>query len=173
MCVLERLLERGDRVAAFIGLEGGAERDFCPEILELCDAAAIPARSGHKLGEEIVRWLEDRIRPELAVIVGVDTEVPLSIGGNCRFGLVELIDMFQSKSCPGVILRQRGQDLIRRELPWPEIPRARCEPARRGLAAGPPSRSRACARRTRRTSRRPRARPMRSTPQVPRWFAWP
>ena len=120
MCVLERLLERGDRLAAFIGIEGGGERDFCPEILELCDGAQIPARSGHKLGEEIVRWLEDRVRPELAIVVGVQTEVPLAIGGNCRLGLVEILDMFQSESCPGVVLRQRGQDLLRRELPWPD-----------------------------------------------------
>ena len=68
VCVLERLLERGDRVVAFIGVEGGARaRSFCPEILELCDRAGIPARSGQKLGEEIVRWLEDRIRPDLAI----------------------------------------------------------------------------------------------------------
>ena len=52
VCVLERLLERGERVVAFIGVEGGGERDFCPEILELCDRAGVPARSGHKLGEE-------------------------------------------------------------------------------------------------------------------------
>ena len=45
LCVLERLLERGQRVVAFIGQEGGGERDFCPEILELCDRHQIAARS--------------------------------------------------------------------------------------------------------------------------------
>jgi perosamine synthetase len=116
--VLERLLERGERVVAFIGVEGGGERDFCPEILELCDRAGIPARSGHKLGEEVVRWLEDRIRPELAIALGVHTEIPLSIGGNCRLGLVELTDSSAS-GAPAVHLRQRGQELLRRELPLP------------------------------------------------------
>jgi len=115
--VLERLLERGERVVAFIGVEGGGERDFCPEILELCDRAGVPARSGHKLGEEVVRWLEDRIRPDLAILLGVSAEVPLSIGGNCRLGMVELCDSFTSPSCPGVVLRQRGQELARRALP--------------------------------------------------------
>jgi len=118
VCVLERLLERGERVVAFIGVEGGGERDFCPEILELCDRAGIPARSGHKLGEEVVRWLEDRIRPELAIALGVHTEIPLSIGGNCRLGLVELGDS-SGASQPAVFLRQRGQELVRRELPPP------------------------------------------------------
>ena len=116
LCMLERLLERGDRVVAFIGVEGGGERDFCPEILEVCDRASIPARSGHKLGEEIVRWLEDRIRPELAIALGVNTEIPLSIGGNCRLGLLEAIDFFSSDSCPGLVLRQRGRDVITRTL---------------------------------------------------------
>src|SRR5262245_54244030 len=112
--VLERLLERGERVVAFIGVEGGGERDFCPEILELCDRAGIPARSGHKLGEEVVRWLEDRIRPELAIALGVHAEIPLSIGGNCRLGLVELSDSFTSDR-PAIVLRQRGQELLRRD----------------------------------------------------------
>jgi dTDP-4-amino-4,6-dideoxygalactose transaminase len=116
VCVLERLLERGDRVVAFIGLEGGSERDFCPEMLELCDRAGIPARSGRKLGEEIVRWLEDRIRPDLAIALGGSTDVPLSVAGNCRFGLLEVSDRFSSPGCPGIVLRQRGQEVMRREL---------------------------------------------------------
>ena len=109
LCVLERLLERGSRVVAFIGVEGGGERDFCPEILEVCDRASIPARSGHKLGEEIVRWLEDRIRPELAIAVGLRGDVPVAIGGNCRLGLAQISDMLQESGCPGVTLRQRGK----------------------------------------------------------------
>jgi dTDP-4-amino-4,6-dideoxygalactose transaminase len=119
LCVLERLLDRGNRVVAFIGVEGSGERDFCPEILEICDRASIPARSGHKLGEEIVRWLEDRIRPELAIAVGVRTEVPVAIGGNCRLGLLEVVDMFQSDSCPGIALRQRGQAILTKDLGGP------------------------------------------------------
>jgi hypothetical protein len=43
--------------------------------------------------------------------------VPLSIGGNCRLGMVELVDSFTSPNCPGVVLRQRGQELVRRDLP--------------------------------------------------------
>ncbi len=117
LCVLERLLERGERVVAYIGQEGGSERDFCPEILELCDRAGIPARSGRKLGEEMVRWLEDRIRPELALAVGVSTEIPLAVGGNCRLGLVEVVDRFQNANCPGVSLRQRGHETTTRALP--------------------------------------------------------
>ncbi|MFI5314856.1 MAG: DegT/DnrJ/EryC1/StrS family aminotransferase [Myxococcota bacterium] len=113
--MLERLLERGERVVAFVGVEGGGERDFCPEILELCDRAGIPARSGHKVGEEVVRWLEDRIRPDLAIALGVHAEIPLSIGGNCRLGLVELVDSLGAT--PAIALRQRGQELTRRELP--------------------------------------------------------
>ena len=120
LCVLERLLERGDRVVAFIGQEAEGERDFCPEILEVCDRASIPARSARKLGEEIVRWLEDRIRPDLAIAVGVNTEVPLAIGGNSRLGLLEVIDLFQSDSCPGVVLQQRGQVISCRELERPD-----------------------------------------------------
>jgi perosamine synthetase len=119
LCVLERLLDRGNRVVAFIGLEGSGERDFCPEILEICDRASIPARSGHKLGEEIVRWLEDRIRPELAIAVGVRAEVPVAVGGNCRLGLLEVVDIFQSDACPGVTLRQRGQTILTRDLGGP------------------------------------------------------
>ena len=119
VCVLERLLERGERVVAFIGVEGGSERDFCPEILELCDRAGIPARSGHKLGEEVVRWLEDRIRPDLAIALGVHAEIPLSIGGNCRLGLVEVCDSFGAGEARQVVLRQRGQELVRRELAAP------------------------------------------------------
>ena len=116
LSVLEHLLERGERVVAFIGQEGEGERDFCPEILEICDRHSIPARSARKLGEEIVRWLEDRIRPDVAIAVGVTTQVPLAIGGNCRLGLVEIIDCFQSDSCPGVVLRQRGQEISIRRL---------------------------------------------------------
>ena len=117
VCVLERLLERGERVVAFIGVAGGGERDFCPEILELCDRAGIAARSGHKLGEEVVRWLEDRIRPDLAIALGVHAEIPLSIGGNCRLGLVELVESLAPGSPRSIALRQRGQELMRRELP--------------------------------------------------------
>ena len=113
VCVLERLLERGDRVVAFIGLEGGPERDFCPEMLELCERSGIPARSGKKLGEEIVRWLEDRIRPDLAIAIGGNAELPLSVAGNCRLGLVEVQDRFSTPSCPGVALRLRGQEVMR------------------------------------------------------------
>ena len=116
VCVLERLLERGERVVAFIGVEGGGERDFCPEILEVCDRAGIPARSGHKLGEEIVRWLEDRIRPDLAIALGVHAEIPLSVGGNCRLGLVEIHEATGTSGRPAIVLRQRGQELVRREL---------------------------------------------------------
>jgi dTDP-4-amino-4,6-dideoxygalactose transaminase len=116
VCALERLLERGERVVAFIGVEGGGERDFCPEILELCDRAGVPARSGHKLGEEVVRWLEDRIRPDLAIALGVHAEIPLSIGGNCRLGLVELVESLVPGSPPAIALRQRGQEMMRREL---------------------------------------------------------
>ncbi len=116
-CMLERLIERGERVVAFLGQEGGGERDFCTEILELCDRAGIPARRGRKLGEEMVRWLDDRIRPELAIAVGVSTEIPLAIGGNCRLGLVELLDRFQVASCLGVALRQRGHETTVRALP--------------------------------------------------------
>jgi dTDP-4-amino-4,6-dideoxygalactose transaminase len=119
LCVLERLLDRGERVVAFIGEEGSGERDFCPEILESCDRASIPARSGRKLGEEIVRWLEDRIRPDLAITVGLRTEVPLAIGGNCRLGMIEVIDALRSDERPAVLLRQNGHELLRRELPAP------------------------------------------------------
>ena len=45
LSVLERLLERGCRVVAYIGIEGGGERDFCPEILEICDRNQIAART--------------------------------------------------------------------------------------------------------------------------------
>jgi len=117
LCVLERLLERGYRVAALIGVEGGGERDFCPEILEICDRNSIPARSGHKLGEEIVRWLEDRIRPELSIAVGVRAEVPIAVGGNCRLGLIEATDLLLNGDCPGVELRQRGKLVSIVELP--------------------------------------------------------
>jgi dTDP-4-amino-4,6-dideoxygalactose transaminase len=120
LCVLERLLERGERVVAFIGQEGSNERDFCPEILEICDRSSIPARSARKMGEEIVRWLEDRIRPDLAIAVGVTSEIPLAIGGNCRLGLLEAIDCLQSDSCPGIALKQRGQVVSSRVLPRSE-----------------------------------------------------
>ncbi len=116
VCVLERLLERGDRVVAFIGVENGSERDFCPEVLEICDRAGIPARNGQKLGEEIVRWLEDRIRPDLAIALGASGSVPVSIAGNCRLGLVEVLDRFSSPGCPGIVLRQRGQDVFQRDI---------------------------------------------------------
>lgn len=120
LCALERMLERGEHVVAFIGQEGGGERDFCPEILEICDRSSIPARSGRKFGEEIVRWIEDRIRPDLAISIGVNTEVPLAIGGNCRLGLIEVIDFFHAEACPGIVLRQRGQNIMTRELDPPD-----------------------------------------------------
>ncbi len=119
LCVLERLLDRGERVVAFIGEEGAGERDFCPEILEACDRAAIPARSGRKLGEEIVRWLEDRIRPDLAISVGLRTEVPLAIGGNCRLGMIEIVDTVSSGNESKVSLRQSGSEILSRPLPSP------------------------------------------------------
>ena len=59
LCVLEQPLERGEHVAAFLGQEREGERDFCSELLEVCDRASIPARSGRKLGEETVRWLDE------------------------------------------------------------------------------------------------------------------
>ena len=92
LCVLERLQERGEQIVAFLGQEQEGERDFCSEILEVCDRSSIPARSGRKLGEEMVRWLEDRIRPELAIAVGLSEELPLAIGGNSRLGLLEIVD---------------------------------------------------------------------------------
>jgi dTDP-4-amino-4,6-dideoxygalactose transaminase len=119
LCVLERLLERGERVVAFIGQEGGGERDFCPEILEMCDRHSIPARSAHKLGEELVRWLEDRIRPDLAIAVGIDMEIPVAVGGNTRLGLLEVIDRSRDEAEPRVVLRQRGQDVLLRPLAAP------------------------------------------------------
>jgi dTDP-4-amino-4,6-dideoxygalactose transaminase len=120
LSVLERLIERGERLVAFIGQEGGSERDFCPEILELCDRHAVPARSGRKLGEEIVRWLEDRIRPELAIAVGLQGEIPVPLGGNCRLGLLEVIDRFGPDGAPEVALRQRGQFVMQRVLARPD-----------------------------------------------------
>ena len=119
LCVLERLLERGERVVAFIGQEGGGERDFCPEILEMCDRHSIPARSAHKLGEEIVRWLEDRIRPDLAIAVGIDMEIPVAVGGNTRLGLLEVLDRSRDAADPRVVLRQRGQEVLSRPLAPP------------------------------------------------------
>jgi dTDP-4-amino-4,6-dideoxygalactose transaminase len=127
LCVLERLLERGEQVVAFLGQEGEGERDFCSEILEICDRASIPARSGRKLGEEMVRWLEDRIRPELSISVGLSGQIPLSVGGNCRLGMLEIVDLFQSETCPGVVLRQRGQDVAVRAIPEPVGPEHREE----------------------------------------------
>jgi dTDP-3-amino-3,4,6-trideoxy-alpha-D-glucose transaminase len=112
-------LERGERIVAFIGQEGGGEPDFCAEILEICERSSIPARCSRKLGEEVVRWLEDRIRPDLALAVGASAEIPLAIGGNCRLGLLEIIDCLQSDSCPGIVLRQRGQWVSTRVLPPP------------------------------------------------------
>ena len=117
LCAMEHLIDRGERIVAFIGHEGDGERDFCQEILDFCERSSIPARSARKLGEEIVRWLEDRIRPDLAIAIGMDGPIPLAIGGNCRLGLLEVIDQLQSESCPGIVLRQRGQEISRRELP--------------------------------------------------------
>jgi len=125
LCVLERLLERGEKVVAFVGQEGGDERDFCGEMHDVCGHHSIPARSARKLGEEVVRWLEDRIRPDLAISVGTSFEIPLAIGGNCRLGLVELVDSRRERGsrgagdAGGVSLRQRGQQIAGRGLPEP------------------------------------------------------
>jgi dTDP-4-amino-4,6-dideoxygalactose transaminase len=116
LCVLEHLLERGERVVAFVGQEGGAERDFCSEILEICDRTGVPARSGRKLGEEMVRWLEDRIRPELTIAVGLTADIPLAIGGNCRLGLLELDQEGRDAEPGAIVLRQRGQVIAERAL---------------------------------------------------------
>ena len=120
LCVLERLLERGEHVVAFIGQEGVGERDFCPEILELCDRHSIPTRSAHKLGEEIVRWLDDRIRPDLAIAVGVESEIPVAVGGNTRLGLLHVLDHSADASRPRIVLRQRGRDVMVRDVARPE-----------------------------------------------------
>ncbi|MBW2414788.1 MAG: DegT/DnrJ/EryC1/StrS family aminotransferase [Deltaproteobacteria bacterium] len=120
LCALERLLERGENVVAFVGQEGGDERDFCAEMQDVCGHHTIAARSARKLGEEIVRWLEDRIRPDLAISVGTSFEIPLAIGGNCRLGLIELLDSGRqdgSGSAHRVSLRQRGQQLLVRDVP--------------------------------------------------------
>jgi dTDP-4-amino-4,6-dideoxygalactose transaminase len=114
--VLERLLERGERVVAFLGQEGSGDCDFCPEILEVCDRAGIPARSARKLGEEFVRWLDDRVRPDLAVSVGLRGEIPLAIGGNCRLGLLEVSTHHDRGPRPEIVLRHQGRELARREL---------------------------------------------------------
>jgi dTDP-4-amino-4,6-dideoxygalactose transaminase len=122
LCVLERLLERGETVAAFVGQEGqdkGGERDFCDELSEICSRQSIPARSARKLGEEAVRWLEDRIRPELAISVGTSFDIPLAIGGNIRLGLVELWDSGSREQPRRVGLRQRGQELVSVQVPEP------------------------------------------------------
>jgi dTDP-4-amino-4,6-dideoxygalactose transaminase len=116
LCVLERLLERGEIVAAFVGQEGGAGRDFRDELVEVCARHSIPARSTRKLGEEAVRWLEDRIRPELAISVGTSFDIPLAIGGNTRHGLVELRDAGGRGEARRVLLRQRGQELAGRAV---------------------------------------------------------
>ena len=116
LCVLERLIERGEAVVAFVGQEGGDERDFCEEMHDVCSRHSIPARSARKLGEEAVRWLEDRIRPELAINIGTSFEIPLAIGGNSRLGLVELVDSGPGSAPRSLSLRQRGRDLVRHEL---------------------------------------------------------
>jgi dTDP-4-amino-4,6-dideoxygalactose transaminase len=43
--------------------------------------------------------------------------MPLSIGGNCRHGMVEVLDRHANPGCSGVALRQRGQEVLRRALP--------------------------------------------------------
>lgn len=116
LCVLERLLERGETVAALVAQEGGSGRDFCEELQEVCSRHSIPARSARKLGEEAVRWLEDRIRPELAISVGTSFDIPLAIGGNIRHGLVELLDSGTADGPRQLGLRQRGQELRSRWL---------------------------------------------------------
>jgi dTDP-4-amino-4,6-dideoxygalactose transaminase len=120
LCVLERLLERGERVVAFLGEEGSGEHNFCPEILEVCDRAGVPARSARKLGEEIVRWLDDRIRPDLAVSVGLRGDLPVSIGGNCRLGLLDVSAVHDGGPRPQVVLRHQGREVARRELDIPK-----------------------------------------------------
>ena len=69
---------------------------------------SIPARSAHKLGEEIVRWLEDRIRPDLAIAVGASMEIPLAIGGNTRLGLIEVSDL-DLQPCGGTHVKRTGE----------------------------------------------------------------
>lgn len=112
--VLEHLIERRERVVAFLGIESDPGHDCCAETLELCNRFSIPARAGRKLGEEIVRWLEDRIRPDLAIAVGMDVPIPLAIGGNCRLGLLEAVDRFQTRASPGVTLRRHGRIALER-----------------------------------------------------------
>lgn len=114
--VLEHLIERRERIVAFLGIESESGHDCCAETLELCNRFSIPARAGRKLGEEIVRWLEDRIRPDLAIAVGMDVPIPLAIGGNCRLGLLEAIDRFQAASSPGVTLRRHGRIVLDRAV---------------------------------------------------------
>jgi dTDP-4-amino-4,6-dideoxygalactose transaminase len=116
LCVLEHLLERGERVVAFVGQEAGEAPDFCADILEICDRSSVAARSGRKFGEEMVRWLEDRIRPELAIAVGVSTEIPLAVGGNCRLGLLDVVDRDPPGAGPVVELRQRGLTAVERRV---------------------------------------------------------
>ncbi len=53
LCVLERLLERGDHIVAFVGQQGGGERDFCEEILAICERAGVPSRITRKLGDVV------------------------------------------------------------------------------------------------------------------------
>jgi len=48
----------------------------------------------------------------------LEDRIPLSIGGNCRLGLVELADSAGAAS-HAIVLRQRGQELMRRESATP------------------------------------------------------
>jgi methionyl-tRNA formyltransferase len=79
--VLGALLERGEPVCGVIALEQDAhELERCDD--EMCRVAAehgVPCRVARRIGSNLESWILEALRPELILVIGWRTIVPMSV----------------------------------------------------------------------------------------------
>jgi methionyl-tRNA formyltransferase len=92
--VLEAMLAAGESVCAIYGLEQDAhEFDRCDDaVRETAERAAIPCVIGRRIGPEQEREILDVHRPDLIVVVGWRTMVPMNVVRSARLGCVAAHD---------------------------------------------------------------------------------
>lgn len=92
--VLEAILSTGERLTAVYGLEQDeheADR-FDDQVRATAERAGVPCRMGRRIGPEEEREILEVHRPDLVIVVGWRTMVPMSVVRSARLGCVAAHD---------------------------------------------------------------------------------
>jgi methionyl-tRNA formyltransferase len=92
--VLEGLLGAGESLCGVYGLEQDAhERDrFDEEVRATAERAGVPCTMTRRIGPELEREILEVHRPDLVIVVGWRTMVPMTVVGSARLGCVAAHD---------------------------------------------------------------------------------